>query len=277
MVACALLVTCVITPGHVGADGSWLDGPVQNWNTPGMPITPAPDPQPPINPSCPVEGFAPTSPEAQAIVDAGWTLTQPYAGNAGAIRVIPARSQNYDGMCRSLGYQYFVFVDGNLAGTLSPEIMSVRTDGALTGTRIFGAASPIIGEYARYTPQDPLCCPSAKSEARFEIDRTGALPVLVLRSVTTTPTSAQPGPSPAPPLPTAVPQPSAQPAPTAPPVRAPAQAPASSRIHTVEGGDTLNRIAQRYGVTVAAIMQANGFTDRNRVLRVGERLIIPGP
>ena len=43
----------------------------------------------------------------------------------------------------------------------------------------------------------------------------------------------------------------------------------------MEGGDTLNRIAQRYGVTVEAIMQANGFTDRNRILRIGERLVIP--
>jgi LysM repeat protein len=45
----------------------------------------------------------------------------------------------------------------------------------------------------------------------------------------------------------------------------------------VEGGDTLNRIAQKYGVTVEAIMQANGFTDRNRILRIGERLVIPEP
>jgi spore germination protein len=49
------------------------------------------------------------------------------------------------------------------------------------------------------------------------------------------------------------------------------------RFHVVEGGDTLNRIAQRYGVTVEAIMQANGFQDRNRILRIGERLVIPDP
>lgn len=49
----------------------------------------------------------------------------------------------------------------------------------------------------------------------------------------------------------------------------------SQRVHVVEGGDTLNRIAQRYGVSVETIMQANGFTDRNRVFRIGERLLIP--
>jgi LysM repeat protein len=60
------------------------------------------------------------------------------------------------------------------------------------------------------------------------------------------------------------------------PSPSPAQlAPPSQRVHVVEGGDTLNRIAQRYGVTVEGIMQANGFTDRNRILRIGERLTIP--
>jgi len=59
------------------------------------------------------------------------------------------------------------------------------------------------------------------------------------------------------------------------PSPSPTLAPPQQRTHTVEGGDTLNRIAQRYGVTVEAIMQANGFTDRNRILRIGERLVIP--
>lgn len=59
------------------------------------------------------------------------------------------------------------------------------------------------------------------------------------------------------------------------PSPSPTLAPPQQRTHPVEGGDTLNRIAQRYGVTVEAIMQANGFTDRNRILRIGERLIIP--
>jgi len=54
-------------------------------------------------------------------------------------------------------------------------------------------------------------------------------------------------------------------------------APPSGRFHVVEGGDTLNRISQRYSVSVEAIMQANGFTDRARILRIGERLVIPDP
>jgi LysM repeat protein len=79
--------------------------------------------------------------------------------------------------------------------------------------------------------------------------------------------SPQPGLSltPSPP-PFLVPSPSPSPTPQPPP---------QQRIHVVEGGDTLNRIAQRYSVSVDAIMQANAFTDRNRILRIGERLVIP--
>lgn len=58
------------------------------------------------------------------------------------------------------------------------------------------------------------------------------------------------------------------------PVPQPTPAP---RRHKVEAGDTLFGLARRYGTTIEAIMAANGFTDRNRTLRVGEELVIPPP
>ncbi|NOZ71165.1 MAG: LysM peptidoglycan-binding domain-containing protein [Chloroflexi bacterium] len=45
-------------------------------------------------------------------------------------------------------------------------------------------------------------------------------------------------------------------------------------IHTIAKGDTLIVIANRYGVTVEAIQEANGITDP-RLLRIGQTLIIP--
>jgi LysM repeat protein len=45
-------------------------------------------------------------------------------------------------------------------------------------------------------------------------------------------------------------------------------------IHVVQWGETLSIIADRYGVTVDAIMTANGLTDPN-LIYVGQRLIIP--
>ena len=48
----------------------------------------------------------------------------------------------------------------------------------------------------------------------------------------------------------------------------------SQTTDVVQQGDTLFSISQRFGVTVDAIMQANGLTDRDTV-RVGQLLIIP--
>lgn len=47
-------------------------------------------------------------------------------------------------------------------------------------------------------------------------------------------------------------------------------------VHEVSRGETLGRIARRYGVEVGAIVEANGLSNPN-VLRVGQKLIIPIP
>jgi micrococcal nuclease len=60
-------------------------------------------------------------------------------------------------------------------------------------------------------------------------------------------------------------------------VPAAAQTPARTptvQTYTVVSGDTLSRIAARYGVTVQAIAAANGIADPSRI-RVGQVLIIP--
>ncbi len=55
---------------------------------------------------------------------------------------------------------------------------------------------------------------------------------------------------------------------------APSPATATPAIHVVQGGETLGALAQRYNVTLEALMQANGLTDPN-VLQVGQTLLIP--
>jgi len=46
--------------------------------------------------------------------------------------------------------------------------------------------------------------------------------------------------------------------------------------YTVEAGDTLNRIAERFGTSVARIQALNDLADP-RALRIGTRLVIPPP
>jgi len=69
------------------------------------------------------------------------------------------------------------------------------------------------------------------------------------------------------------------PVPTSAPTSAPPSGtpvpPATGGKYTVVRGDTLNAIARRFGVTVQAIMSANGLTNPNLIF-VGQVLTIPG-
>lgn len=50
--------------------------------------------------------------------------------------------------------------------------------------------------------------------------------------------------------------------------------PSSGRIHVIQPGENLYRIALRYGVTVAALANANGIANINYI-RAGDTLVIP--
>jgi LysM repeat protein len=45
--------------------------------------------------------------------------------------------------------------------------------------------------------------------------------------------------------------------------------------HIVQKGETLSLIAQRYGVTVAAVKASNGLSNAN-LIQIGQSLVIPG-
>ena len=90
--------------------------------------------------------------------------------------------------------------------------------------------------------------------------------------------SATPTPSPTPtksatPTPTPTPTKSATPSPTptATPVPTPTTKPSS---YVVVAGDTLTKIAARFGITQTALMTANKITNANSI-QVGQKLVIP--
>jgi hypothetical protein len=136
------------------------------------------------------------------VAGAGWTVAGDYRAGWG-VQVVLGLAL-YDGMCRPLQYQEFVFVDGRFAGTISPTPMDSRTDGAGETEAILSGIDPaapgqIVGaSFRRYTAADPLCCPSATSFVTYRVERVGDAPLLVPLSVSTSPTQLSPGPTPVP-------------------------------------------------------------------------------
>jgi hypothetical protein len=159
------------------ADGRWLDSPApERWNQPGMALPAPPPPELPLDPRAIARERAPqTAPDA-ALAGAGWRLFAPYQAGWG-IQVVQAAG-SYDGMGRPWHYQVFVFVDGQFAGTLSPEPMDSRTDGALDTVLLTGPGT-LLAEFRRYAPDDPLCCPSGGATVQYRVERGAAGAIVV--------------------------------------------------------------------------------------------------
>lgn len=176
IVVAALWVTAISGAVEAQAQsGAWLDQPLVSWNQPGMAIPQAPPPIELVNPQCLSQARFIENNEDQALVNAGWNLFNSYRGGWGAV-VIDATT-GYDGMCRPLGYQTFVFVGGVFAGTISPEPMDSRTTGA--GTLTSFVNDSLSANFVRYAPTDPLCCPSLGSvDVQYKIQQTPDGPVL---------------------------------------------------------------------------------------------------
>jgi hypothetical protein len=150
---------------------SWLDEPKPaSWNKPGVPIPPAPRIQGNMDPRCKDLARPPQLEEDKRLRDRGWDLVGAFHG--GWQILVIRGTASYDGMCRPRQYQDFVFVRGVFAGTLSPEPMDSRTDGALRQVFLRGN-DQLAAEYMRYTSKDALCCPSSTTTVAFEIASDG--------------------------------------------------------------------------------------------------------
>jgi hypothetical protein len=185
IVAIAILASIMVgmLPTAASADGTWLDeSPPANWNTPGMSVPQAPPSPGPIDPRVLARNRWAESQEDVMLAQAGWHLFTQYQSGWG-VKIVPGASA-FDGMGRPNGYQNFVFVDGVFAGTLAPDVMDARTDGAASTVFLTGADS-LNAEFLRYASTDPLCCPSGTSFVTYQINRTDAGPVVVAVSTTT--------------------------------------------------------------------------------------------
>jgi heat shock protein HslJ len=146
---------------------SWLDEPTpESWNTPGAPMPDAPKVQGSVDARCREAARPPQLDEDKRVRERGWDLVGAYQGGW-QILVIRATA-GYDGMCRPRQYQDLVFVRGAFAGTLSPQPMDSRSDGAL-GQVFLQNAKQLSAEYARYGREDALCCPSGTTRVVFDV------------------------------------------------------------------------------------------------------------
>jgi hypothetical protein len=163
-----MLLSCAAIGCAEGTAASWLDEQKpRSWNTPGLAIPGAPNVDGAVDARCRAQARPPQLAEDARVRQRGWELVGAY--QAGWQVLIIAATASYDGMCRPKQFQYFVFVRGVFAGTLSPQPMDSRTDGALSRVLIQDATQ-VTAEYLRYEPSDPLCCASRTTRVVFEIE-----------------------------------------------------------------------------------------------------------
>ncbi|MEE3715183.1 META domain-containing protein [Tumidithrix elongata RA019] len=148
---------------------SWLDRPLQNWNRVNGNLPQLPRPATDsgeIDKRCLSQVRSPSSPAEETLVRQGWKLygsVQSY----GETQIITATS-GFDGMCRPMQYQSFVYWEGRYAGALSPVAMDSRTDGAIANIHLTSPTN-VLTEFNRYRASDALCCPSGKSFVTFTL------------------------------------------------------------------------------------------------------------
>ena len=152
---------------------SWLDEAKPSlWNKPGAAVPAAPKIQGATDPRCGEAARPPQLEEDKRVREQGWDLVGAYQG--GWEMLVVRGTAGYDGMCRPRQYQDFVFMRGVFAGTLSPQPMDSRTDGALERVSLQSGAR-LRADYARYGAKDALCCPSGTTHVVFDIATDGAL------------------------------------------------------------------------------------------------------
>jgi hypothetical protein len=194
MMAALVAVATVVTAAGAqpqAPSAAWLDtgGTPPSWNQPRAKVPEAPPLNIPdvIGPRCLSDSTRPPeTDEDEMLVQAGWILYGSYEAGWG-VQVITALS-GFDGMCRPIGYQAFVFSNGVFAGTLAPEPMFARTDGSFSQARLL-SQTMIAATFQRYSPTDPLCCPSRTSSATYQ--QVNGAPVVRLQNVSTSPNSPQ--------------------------------------------------------------------------------------
>jgi hypothetical protein len=147
--------------------GSWLDS-VREWQFSAAELRRGQSQNP--NPQCDTASREPQGAAERLLVGEGWKLAAASVSRrdrASLIEVVQGFRQ-YDGMCRPLNFQAFVFINDRPIGTLSPRLMNSREDGAMNRVSISDSGE-ITANFLRYRATDALCCPSRESLAVYSV------------------------------------------------------------------------------------------------------------
>lgn len=174
-----IAVCAVILPLGLNtfAQSDWLDmKPLPSWNERKRAILETKKISPAELKRCAVVVRQPTLPQDFLLTKMGWTLVG--AAHVFGKTTIITTAEAFDGMCRPLKFENYVFVGNRVAGTPSPGQMDSRTDGYLTDIKMPTEKS-ITAEFARYRESDALCCPYKIEAVTYTIKPDGANFLLV--------------------------------------------------------------------------------------------------
>ena len=182
LVVSAMALICSAALLAQSPSPTWLDKPLTSWNTAGRAIPAAKNPDESVaelSKRCSLGSLRTTAGE-RALAGAGWIPFRVFDRQIleRDIEVIGGLSAA-DGMCRPMHFNVFVFVNGQLAGRLSPENMDSRADSSLGGAVRLSPDDQIDAGFSRYQDKDALCCPSSHVTVRYRIDRKSTPPVVV--------------------------------------------------------------------------------------------------
>jgi hypothetical protein len=165
-------------------DGSWLDAPVDNWK-PSTELARGQREGP--NPKCDPTNRGPLTEAERFLANAGW-MFKPQVSTSSrnprrTIEIVRGFRQ-FDGECRALQEQAFVFVNDRLIGILSPNLMHSRSDGGLMEATV-SESGEIRARFARYSQTDALAASSRESLAVYSVTPQGNTYILKLVRVET--------------------------------------------------------------------------------------------
>ena len=163
----AVFVMGFILSGNAVAQPDWLDmTPLPSWNERKRAVLQTKKISSAELKRCAAQVRQPTLPQDKLLTKMGWTLTG--AAHVFGNTTVVTAAEAFDGMCRPLKFDTYVFVGNRVAGTLSPGQMDSRTDGSLVNVQLTGEKN-LTAEYVRYQASDALCCPYKTEAVTFVI------------------------------------------------------------------------------------------------------------